>query len=77
MCMCAPGATENAFSRSFPFYLAKYQSGEIDDVSPAMRIEVKRASWIPLEEAPRRLAYRGERDMVKRALQYLKSHSEV
>ena len=59
------------------FYLAKYQSGEIDDVNPAMRIEVKRASWIPLEEAPRRLAYRGERDMVKRALQYLKSHSEV
>jgi 8-oxo-dGTP pyrophosphatase MutT (NUDIX family) len=59
------------------FYLFKYLSGEIDDVVPEMRVEVKRASWIPLDEAPRRLAYRGERDMVKRAQQYLKSHSEV
>jgi 8-oxo-dGTP pyrophosphatase MutT (NUDIX family) len=59
------------------FFLLRYLSGEIDDVVPAMRVEVKRASWIPLDEAPRRLAYRGERDMVKRAQQYLKSHSEA
>ena len=31
---------------------------------------------IPLDEAPRKLTYRGERDMVKRAQEYLKSHSE-
>ncbi len=42
-----------------------------------MRVEVKRAFWIPLEEAPRKLAYRGERDVVRRALVYLKSHSEI
>jgi 8-oxo-dGTP pyrophosphatase MutT (NUDIX family) len=59
------------------FYLLRYQSGEIDDVAAEMRVEVKRASWISLEEAPRKLAYRGERDMVKRALQYLKSYPEV
>ncbi|MGH9539736.1 MAG: NUDIX hydrolase [Terriglobales bacterium] len=59
------------------FFLLRYESGEIDDVTPEMRIEVRRASWIPLDDAPRRLAYRGERDMVKRAQQYLKSHSEV
>src|SRR5690349_20744293 len=59
------------------FYLLRYESGEIDDVTPEMRIEVRRASWIPLDDAPRKLAYRGERDMVKRAQQYLKSHSEV
>ena len=59
------------------FFLLRYLSGEIDDVVPAMRVEVKRASWIPLDEAPRRLAYRGERDMVKRAQQYLKSQSEA
>ena len=59
------------------FFLLRYLSGEIDDVVPAMRVEVKRALWIPLDEAPRRLAYRGERDMVKRAQQYLKSQSEA
>jgi 8-oxo-dGTP pyrophosphatase MutT (NUDIX family) len=65
------------------FFLLHYLSGAIDDVAPEMRIEVRRASWIPLEEAHRRLAYRGERDMVKRAQQYLqntpylKSSSEV
>src|SRR2546421_3631080 len=29
------------------FYLLRYRSGEIDDVTPAMRIEVKRALWLP------------------------------
>ena len=56
------------------FFLLYYLSGEIDDVAPEMRVEVRRASWIPLDEAPRRLAYRGERDMVKRAQQYLKTN---
>jgi 8-oxo-dGTP pyrophosphatase MutT (NUDIX family) len=59
------------------FYLLRYESGEIDDVSREMRIEVRRALWIPLEESPRKLSYRGERDVVRRAQQYLKSHSEV
>jgi 8-oxo-dGTP pyrophosphatase MutT (NUDIX family) len=58
------------------FYLLRYQSGRIDDVSSAMRIEVKRASWIALEEGARKLAYRGEREMVKRAQEYLKLHPE-
>jgi 8-oxo-dGTP pyrophosphatase MutT (NUDIX family) len=59
------------------FFLLHYQSGEIDDVSREMRVEVRRAFWIPLEDAPRKLAYRGERDVVRRALLYLKSHPEV
>jgi len=59
------------------FFLLRYQSGVIDDLAPEMRVEVKRAAWIPLDEAPRKLAYRGERDMVKRALQFLKTHPEV
>ena len=57
------------------FFLLHYLSGEIDDIAPEMRVEVRRASWIPLDEAPRKLAYRGERDMVKRAQQYLQSHN--
>jgi 8-oxo-dGTP pyrophosphatase MutT (NUDIX family) len=57
------------------FFLLSYLSGEIDDIAPEMRVEVTRASWISLDEAPRKLAYRGERDMVKRAQQYLQSHN--
>ncbi len=59
------------------FYLLRYQSGRIDDISLDMRVEVKRALWIALEEAPRKLAYRGERDMARRAQQYLESHQEA
>jgi 8-oxo-dGTP pyrophosphatase MutT (NUDIX family) len=53
------------------FYLLRYQSGEIDDITAEMRVEVKRALWIPLDGAERRLSYRGERDVVKLAKQYL------
>lgn len=59
------------------FYLLRYQSGRIDDVTPEMRIEVKRALWLPLEEAMAKLSYKGERDVVRRAVTYLKAHSEV
>jgi 8-oxo-dGTP pyrophosphatase MutT (NUDIX family) len=59
------------------FYLLRYQSGQIDNIDPAMRVEVKQAMWIPLAEAGRKLAYRGEREVVGAALDYLKSHSEA
>lgn len=59
------------------FYLLRYESGRIDEIAPEMRVEVKRAVWIPLEEAARMLAYRGERDMARRALEYLKSRPEA
>lgn len=59
------------------FYLLKYESGNIDELKPDMRIEVKRAFWIPLAEAVSKLAYRGERDVVRRAQEYLESHLEV
>lgn len=59
------------------FYLLRYESGKIDDIVPEMRVEVKRASWLPLEDAARKLSYKGERDVVQRAITYLKSHSEV
>jgi 8-oxo-dGTP pyrophosphatase MutT (NUDIX family) len=59
------------------FYLLRYESGRIDDVTPAMRVEVRRAFWLPLEDAPNKLAYNGERQVVKKAQEYLKSHPEV
>jgi 8-oxo-dGTP pyrophosphatase MutT (NUDIX family) len=59
------------------FYLLQYEAGQIDDIDPTMRIEVKRAVWIPLEEAASKLAYRGEREVAALAAAYLKSHSEA
>ena len=59
------------------FYLLRYQSGKIDVISPEMRIEVRHALWIPLEEAPSQLAYSGERQVACKAVEYLKSHPEV
>jgi len=59
------------------FYLLLYQSGQIDEISPDMRIEVKRALWISLDEAVQKLAYPGERDMVRRAQEHLKTHPEL
>jgi 8-oxo-dGTP pyrophosphatase MutT (NUDIX family) len=59
------------------FYLLRYESGRIDDVSDAMRIEVARARWVPLEDAPKLLAYGGEKQMARQALQYVKAHAEL
>ena len=59
------------------FYLLKYKSGKIGEISDAMKIEVKQALWIPLEEAATKLAYKGEREVVARAQEYLKSHSDI
>ena len=59
------------------FYLLRYQSGRIDEIAPEMRVEVRRALWLPLEDAPTKLAYGGERQVVRKAQEYLKSHPEV
>lgn len=59
------------------FYLLLYRSGKLDNIAPEMRIEVKKAFWIPLDEAPKALSYKGERDVVARALVYLSEHPEL
>jgi 8-oxo-dGTP pyrophosphatase MutT (NUDIX family) len=53
------------------FYLLRHRSGRIDDVPAEHRHEVAEARWLPLDEAPRLLAYRGEKDMAARALNLL------
>ena len=58
------------------FYLLQYDCGTIDDISPDMRIEVQRAVWVPLDQAPKRLTYRSEREVVKLAQEYLESHPD-
>jgi 8-oxo-dGTP pyrophosphatase MutT (NUDIX family) len=53
------------------FFLVRYRHGRIDDVPPAHRHEVAEARWLPLEEAPRLLAYKGEKEMAEKALMML------
>ena len=53
------------------FYLLRYRRGRIGDVPPAHAHEVADVRWLPLDEAPRLLAYGGERDMVRRAIEAL------
>jgi len=59
------------------FYLFLYRSGRLGNIAPAMRIEVQNAFWLPLEDAPSKLSYKGEREVAERALAYLKAHPEV
>src|SRR5205085_11230783 len=56
------------------FYLLSYVGGRLGDIVPEMRHEVEAAEWITLKEAPARLSYAGERDMARRAQQYLDDH---
>ena len=53
------------------FYLFRYRRGRLGDIAPEQRIEVDEARWLPLEEAPRLLAYRGEREMAEKALAFI------
>ena len=59
------------------FFLLRYQSGRIDEITQAMRIEVRQAIWLPLEDAPQKLAYGGERQVVRRALEYVTAHPDL
>jgi 8-oxo-dGTP pyrophosphatase MutT (NUDIX family) len=54
----------NRVSKVVAFYLFSYRSGSVADHDH----EVEEALWIPLEEAPERLAYKGEREMAVAAL---------
>ena len=53
--------------KNVAFFLFRYRSGSVADHDH----EVEEARWIPLEEAPRRLAHKGERAMAEAALSRL------
>jgi 8-oxo-dGTP pyrophosphatase MutT (NUDIX family) len=57
------------------FYLVRYRRGRIDEVPTEFRHEVAEARWLPLEEAPGLLAYRGEREMAEKALAFLSAEA--
>jgi hypothetical protein len=42
-----------------------------------MRVEVARAQWVRLADAPKLLAYRGEKQMASKAMEYVETHSEL
>jgi hypothetical protein len=50
------------------FFLLSYRSGSVRDYQ---REEVDGAEWVPLDEAPQRLEYTGEREMARAALSRL------
>jgi 8-oxo-dGTP pyrophosphatase MutT (NUDIX family) len=50
--------------KTVTFFLFEYRSGDVADHDA----EVEEARWIPLVEAERALTYKGEREMVRRAL---------
>jgi 8-oxo-dGTP pyrophosphatase MutT (NUDIX family) len=55
------------------FYLMRYVSGQIDNLTSDMRIEVKRALWVPLSDATTQLAYSNERKVLRQAQEYLET----
>ena len=50
------------------FFLVRYEDGRLGDIPEAFRHEVADVRWLPLDEAPSLLAYRGEREMAERAI---------
>ena len=53
------------------FFLVRYSAGRLGDITEEFRHEVAEAKWLPLEDAPRLLAYKGEKEMAAKALQLI------
>ncbi len=67
------GGGEKVF-KIVSFYLFSYASGRLGDISQEMRVEVRRALWVPLDKAPKILTYKGEREVAELAHDFLKRH---
>jgi 8-oxo-dGTP diphosphatase len=53
------------------FFLAHARRGRIGALPPGMEIEVAEARWLQLADGPALLAYKGEREMVAKAVETL------
>jgi 8-oxo-dGTP pyrophosphatase MutT (NUDIX family) len=49
------------------FFLARYSGGRLGDIPAEHAHEVAEAAWLPLDDAPALLAYKGEREMAAKA----------
>ena len=55
------------------FFLAHALTGRIGELPPGMEREVADARWLPLDDGPTLLAYKGEREMAATAIGMLPS----
>jgi len=55
------------------FFLLRAGRGRLGEIEEAMRVEVAEARWLPLDEAPRLLAYGGEREMAAKAWERMRA----
>ena len=55
------------------FYLLHAGRGRIGAIAEPMRVEVAEARWLPLEEAPQLLAYKGEREIAALAWERMRT----
>lgn len=65
------GAKGERIFKVVSFFLLTAGRGRIGNIDDAMRIEVDEARWLPLDEAPRLLTHKGEREMVVKAIERL------
>jgi 8-oxo-dGTP pyrophosphatase MutT (NUDIX family) len=66
------GSGERIF-KVVSFFLLRAGRGQIGEIDEEMRIEVAEARWLPLEEAPRLLAYGGERELAAKAWERIRA----
>ena len=55
------------------FFLFRYARGRLGRIPPEHAHEVAETAWLPLDEAPTLLSYKGEREMAAKALERLGS----
>jgi len=61
------GAQGERIFKVVSFFLLRAGRGRIGEIEEQMNVEVAEARWLPLAEAPRLLAYGGERMMAEKA----------
>ena len=59
------------------FFLVRYEAGKLGEIPEAFRHEVAEVRWLPLDEAPRLLAYQGERRLAEKAIAVLAGEEEI
>jgi len=55
------------------FYLLRYSRGRLGELPAETAHEVDEVRWLPLEDAPRLLAYGGEREMAAKAVEAVRA----
>jgi 8-oxo-dGTP pyrophosphatase MutT (NUDIX family) len=59
------------------FFLVRYESGKLGEIAEEFRHEVAEVRWLPLDDAPRLLAYQGERRLAEKAIAVLAGEEEI